>query len=157
MCFWSNLNQNYCSENLNVSSSCVVMFITLWNRMWKFTPISVPQSAAFCQRCAQAANTARCKQFSDAECWTYASPAMMESISKVLLLNFLSVSMMAAFHKQKSWIKLSEMCLTDFALFLDHGHSLKISVERSIFLLQSYTKIRVQNYSYVQHSAAETW
>ena len=64
----------------------------------------------------------------------------MESISKVLLLNFLSVSMMAAFHKQKSWIKLSEMCLTDFVLFLDHGHSLKISVERSISLLQSYTK-----------------
>ena len=78
--------------------------------------------------------------------------------SKVLLLNFLSISTIAAFDKQKSWIKLFEMCLTDFVLFLDHGHShKKISVERSIFLQQSYTKIRVQNYSYVRHSAAKTW
>ena len=55
------------------------------------------------QRCAQVVNTARCKQFSDTEYWTYASPAMMKSISiKVLLLSFLSISMMAAFDKQKS-------------------------------------------------------
>ena len=45
--------------------------------------------------------------------------------SKVLLLGFLSISMMSAFDKQKSWIKLFEMCLTDFGLFLDHGHSHK--------------------------------
>ena len=33
--------------------------------------------------------------------------------------------MMAAFDKQKSWIKLFEVCLTDFVLFLDHGYSHK--------------------------------
>ena len=42
--------------------------------------------------------------------------------SKVLLLSFLSISMMAAFDKQKSWIKLFEMYVMDFVLFVDHRH-----------------------------------
>ena len=67
--------------------------------------------------------------------------------SKVLLLSFFSISIMAA----EVLNKVVWNVFNGFCTILDRSTLIE-NISRKISLLQSYTTIRVQNYSYVQHS-----